>query len=120
MLKKLYKRIIRKLNLSVEQLKILKSRLTADNICCGAFTKDDKMCPNTNALAIKRGIERFESEQQVRVYLNNNGITNQELYPFYLLFDLPAMLSKKLFIKRLTILQHAIDELIQGKSFSQK
>jgi len=47
MLKSLYKRILGKLALNDEQLKILIKQLKSDNICTGPFVDDGKKCPNT-------------------------------------------------------------------------
>ena len=112
MLKEIYKRILKKLNLSNSQLEVLKGRLTIDNISSGPFIKEGKMCPNTNALAIKLDIDMFANSKDVRKQLNQSGVTNVELWFFYLLFDIPAVTSKVFFRNALSKLQAAVNELI--------
>ena len=112
MLKNIYKRILQKLNLSHEQLLELKGRLKSGSISIGPFMTGSKMCPNTNALAIKLNRDRFSSNGEVRKLLNGFGISNPELWMFYLLFDLPALFSKNMKDKNLRVLQSAIDEMI--------
>ena len=116
MLKRIYKRILRKLHLPTSQLERLKTRLTINNISSGPFIKEGKMCPNTNALAMKLSVETFTNSKDVRKQLNQNGVTNTELCFFYLLFDMPAITSKTSFRNVLSKLRTAVDELILEKS----
>jgi len=59
------------------------------------------MCPNTTALAIKEDDGNFLNAKEVKMLLKKYGITAGDLCSFYLLFDLPAMLSETLFEKLL-------------------
>jgi hypothetical protein len=52
-LKSQYKKILIKLDLSRVQLISLQNRLQSRYICTGPFVKEQKMCPNTTALALK-------------------------------------------------------------------
>lgn len=113
MLKRLYKRIIRKFELTENQLRELRDRLTAENICKGPFVQEEKNCPNTTALAIKENIGKFKVSDEVGPLMTRYGVKKIELWTFYALFDLPAMLSEGYFSKSLSMLRGAIDELIQ-------
>lgn len=115
MIRWLYKRIIHKLDLSVEELQELKMRLTPENICKGPFVQGEKNCPNTTALAIKESRERFKVADEVKKILGNYGITSAELWLFYIIFDLPAMISEDFFRRALTKMKISIVELINLK-----
>lgn len=118
MLKRLYKRIIRKFGLTENQLKELRDRLTSENICKGPFVQGEKNCPNTTALAIKEKVGKFRVSDEVGQLMARYGVRKIELWTFYTLFDLPAMLSEEYFRKSLATMRNAIDELVQerGKS----
>jgi len=116
MLKSLYKKMIRKLNLTHDQLTALKDRLNTQNICSGHFVSGDKMCPNTTALAIKLGVKKL-SNREVRGLLNEHGVSNSELWTFYFLFDLPAKFSKNFAEWAMSIFREAIAEIIKEESF---
>jgi len=118
MIKWLYKRIIRKLNLSKDQLIELKSRLTKENICKGPFVQGEKNCPNTTALALKKGIDKFKKTDEVWGLMKNRGVRKIELWSFYVVFDIPAILSERFFEKALGIMKSAIDEIIYEKQKS--
>ena len=113
MAKRLYKRILKKLNLTRDQLKELQTRLITRNVSRGPFLSGDKMCPNTTALAIKRGIARFRDDREVKRLLKQYTVTPVELWVFYALFDIPAMVSERLFTRLLQDLKSAVDELSQ-------
>lgn len=113
-LKLRYKKILQKLDLSVDQLNELQNKLQAQNICAGPFIKGEKLCPNTMALSLKLN-ERPTDKITVRKLLNQSGITNFELIVFYLLFDLPARISNKFFNKLLENLKETVQELIEEK-----
>ena len=113
MLKQLYKRIVRKFGLTQNQLRELKSRLVEENICKGPFVQGEKTCPNTTALAVKENITKFDASAQVKPLLIKHGIRKIELWVFYILFDLPALLSEKYFRNSLVAMKGAIDELLQ-------
>ena len=117
MLKKLYKQIVTKLNLSQTELEKLRDKLTMENVCAGPFQNDKMMCPNTNALAIKLDVKHFSNDTEIRKYFNQNGITSMNLWMFYILFDLPAMFSKSFTKKSLSVFKTAIDELIFENKF---
>lgn len=112
MVKLLYKRIIRKLGLSGAELKELKTRLIPENICKGPFVQGDKNCPNTTALAVKRGVAKFGTSDEVKRLMKEYGVKDIELWLFYVAFDLLAMLSDGYFRKSLRNMREAIDELI--------
>jgi len=115
MIKRLYKRIIRKLNLSEDQLKELKSRLLPENICKGPFVQGEKNCPNTTALAIREGAGKFKTSGEVKMLMMKYGIKNIELWMFYAIFDLPAILSEGYFRKSLAYMKSGVDDLIAEK-----
>ena len=115
MIKRLYKRVIRKFDLSVDQLRELKRRLAPENICKGPFVQGEKNCPNTTALAIKEGVDRFKMADEVKKLLAKYGVTNVELRTFYVLFDIPAMISERFFEQKLQKMKRTIDELIYEK-----
>ena len=112
MLKKLYKRIRRKLCLSQTELERLRDKLTKDNVCIGPFQDNKMMCPNTNALAIKHRVDYFSDTAEIRKYFHQYKVTNAELWMFYILFDIPAKLSKSFAEKSLSVLRTAVDECI--------
>jgi hypothetical protein len=112
MLKELYKRIITKLELSKPELEVLKRNLREENICIGPFQSKDKMCPNTTALSIKLNTQRFNSSSEIRSRFKENGISNLELWLFYVLFDISSMLSETYFKKRMELFRDVVDELI--------
>ena len=111
-LKLRYKKILKKLDFSVNQLTELKIRLVPKKICVGPFIKGEKLCPNTMALSLKLN-GRPSDKHAVRKLLNQFGITNFELIIFYILFDFPAMISDKLFEKLLENLKDATQELME-------
>ncbi|MBI2639282.1 MAG: hypothetical protein HYW90_00105 [Candidatus Sungbacteria bacterium] len=113
MLKRLYKRIIRKFDLSKGQLRELKDRLVEENICKGPFVRGEQNCPNTTALAIKEKVGKFKVSDEVGQLMVKYGVRRIELWIFYVLFDLPAILSEGYFRKSLASMRNAIDELIQ-------
>jgi len=115
MLQMLYKRIIKKLCLSQNKLEILRGKLSIDNVCVGPFQDNNMMCPNTNALAIKHNIDHFSNNTEIRKYFHQNGVTNVELWMFYILFDMPAKLSKSYTEKSLSVFRTAVDKLISEK-----
>lgn len=116
MIKKLYKRILKKLNLPADQLQELKNRLTHESICKGAFVQGEKNCPNTTALATKEGVDKFREANEVKKLLAKYGVGRIELWTFYVIFDLPAMISERFFERRLREMRHTVDELIKSKS----
>ncbi len=114
-LKKLYKRILGKLNLSPVELRKLKKKLQLETIATGPFQKEEKMCPNTRALSIKLNTEQFGDNKVIRKYFNQNGITNIELWLFYLLFGLPAKFSKSFAEKSLATFKAVVVEKEERK-----
>lgn len=115
MIKRLYKRIIRKFALSEAQLKELKTRLIPENICKGPFVQGDKNCPNTTALAIKEGMGKFTVSGKIKKLMKEYGVKRIELWAFYAAFDIPAILSENYLLKSLKEMRDAIDELISEK-----
>lgn len=115
MIKRLYKRIISKFDLSETQLKELRERLIPESICKGPFVQGEKNCPNTTALAIKEGIGKFKVSGTVKRLMEKYGVKSVELFAFYAIFDLPAILSEKYFEKSLAKMRNALDELIIEK-----
>lgn len=116
MIKWIYKRIIRKIDLSEDQLRELKERLLLESICKGSWVEGEKNCPNTTALAIKEGIGKFKVNNGVkRLLLKKYGVSNVDLWVFYAIFDIPAMMSRRFFEKSLVSMKAAIDELIFQK-----
>ncbi len=113
MLKRLYKRIVRKFNLNRDQLRELRDRLVSENICKGPFVQGEKNCPNTTALAIRENVGKFTVSDEVKALMTRYGVKRIELWAFYVLFDLPAMLSERYFRKSLAIMRDAIGELVQ-------
>ncbi|MCP6720405.1 MAG: NUDIX domain-containing protein [Patescibacteria group bacterium] len=113
MIKWLYKRIIRRLDLSKDQLRELKSRLTPESICKGPFVQGERNCPNTTALAIKEGVSKFTESDKVRGLLRKYGISGIELWAFYLVFDIPSTLSDGFFESSIKAMKRVVNELIQ-------
>lgn len=112
MLKELYKRNLINLGLTSEQLKELRDIFNKNQVCAGPFIVGNKKCPNTSALSLVVGKESLLDNQNIRREFNKRGISNFDLKLFYLLYDLPAILSKKLFIRLNFKLKSAVDELI--------
>lgn len=75
--------------------------------------KGEKNCPNTTALAIKEGVGKFRELNKVRELLRKYGVSSIELWTFYLVFDTPAMLSKRFFESAIRAMKSAVDELIR-------
>ena len=113
MIKWLYKRIIRKLDLSENQLGELKNKLVPESVCKGPFVKGNRMCPNTTALAIKEGVEKFTKSDEVRELLRKYGVGSIELWTFYFVFDIPAMLSDRFFEGAIKAMRGVANELVQ-------
>ncbi|MDP3880813.1 MAG: hypothetical protein Q8Q32_01350 [bacterium] len=109
MLKVIYKRILRKLRLSSFELKELQFRLTEENISVGPFVDGKKMCPNTTALSIKERINL--NNNNVRKTFKAKGVSGLDLMLFYLLFDLPAKISRKRKVALIKKLKESINEL---------
>ncbi|MDO8510066.1 MAG: hypothetical protein Q7S15_00385 [bacterium] len=115
MIKLLYKRIIRKFDLSETQLKELRVRLVPENICKGPFIQGEKSCPNTTALAIKEKVSRFKTAGEVKKLMEKYSVKNAQLWAFYVIFDFPAILSERYFKKSLVKMRNALGELIIEK-----
>ncbi|HEY4516993.1 MAG TPA: hypothetical protein VJG64_03530 [Candidatus Paceibacterota bacterium] len=109
----MFEEMLRKLDLSQDQLKGLRERLIPDNICKGPFLQGDKKCPITTALVIKEGPDTLKDAAQVRARLRNYGIGTVELMLFYALFDIPAIISDIFFKRSIMTMHTAIDELIE-------
>jgi hypothetical protein len=95
MIENLYRTILRKLELSQEQLGDVKKLFAQDKICHGPFVKGDKRCPNTSALAQKENIDNDMSSGDIRRIFKKYDIVRKDLWMFYFLYDIPAMLSNK-------------------------
>ena len=113
MVKGLYKKIVRKLNLSYAQLEELETKLTEDYICSGPFISGGNTCPSTTALVIKEG--QVPPVQDIRRVLNDYTISNIELWLFYIIFDIPSMISSKFFRKSLKLFREVTKELRMEK-----
>jgi len=113
--KYIYKKNLKKLNLSKSELLDLKKALREDNICYGPFVKDNKMCPTTTALSIKLKFSKLKNNYIVSKKLKEMGINKTTLIPFYLTFDLPAMVSHKFFVRKLKDFRKVVDDLINEK-----
>jgi hypothetical protein len=100
------------MGLSKDELTELKSRLEPSNICTLQFFEDGKMCPNTTALAIKEGKEKFSGKQEVKDLLRRHGITKVELWIFLFLYDLPALISQRYFKESVRDFKSVIDKMI--------
>lgn len=112
MLKALYKKILKKLGLTREELLLLKEKLSPENICKGPFIKDNKMCPNTTALAIKTN-RKFANSLEILEIFKKYKISRHELWLFYLQFDIPSKISERFFKHSLENMKEGINELIQ-------
>jgi CRISPR/Cas system CSM-associated protein Csm4 (group 5 of RAMP superfamily) len=116
MLKDLYKKMLGKMGLSNEQLRQLQGRLYVSKVPEGGqFIDGEKKCPNTHPIAILANNENL-SKQETKDYLKKLGITFTEMWTFYFLYDVPAILSRKPLEKRLVVLRGAIDEMIDTRS----
>ena len=109
MIKFFYKRIIKKLNLSRDQLEELKSKLSPDNICAGPFIFEGKMCPTTTALALKIHCSEFTDASKVRAQFRSFGINRADLLFLYIVFDFPSMFSERFFRYSLEQMKYAVD-----------
>ena len=78
-----------------------------------------KNCPNTTALAIKEGVGRFIVSDEVKKLMKRYGVRSIELWAFYAIFDLPAILSESYFKKSLGEMKDVIDELIVEKQINK-
>ena len=107
----IYRKILERINLSKKELLKLKNKLIEENICCGPFLKNNKMCPTTTALSIKLK-KKFNEKNVVRKNLKEIGVSKVMLLLFYLTFDLPSIISHKFFIQRLKEFRKLIDDLI--------
>ena len=114
MLKNLYKRILKKLNLSKEELERLQAKLKPENISAGPFIEGSKMCPNTTALSIKLDKIKLEDER-VRQLFKKYKISNLDLVLFYLFFDMPSKLSTKQKFQSIHKLKEVVKELSDQK-----
>src|SRR3989338_6782943 len=112
----LYKRILKKLDLSADQLWNLGKKMTSRYICAGPFIRADKMCPNTTALSIKEGGLGFKDPNQIRKLFKIYNISSLDLWLFYFLFDMLASISKTFFERSLLKMRTAVDEILAHKS----
>ncbi len=117
LLKNIYQNNIRALDLSKKQLETLKGRLLPNKVCYGPFIKDGKMCPTTTALSIKIRDRKFRDNSEIKIILRKSGIKKINLWIFYILFDIPSMLSERFFKNALNDLKEVINELIREKRF---
>lgn len=116
MLKSIYKRILLKLDLDKAQLAKLAQSLNSYAVCAGGFVDGTKMCPNTKALAIKTGKKAFDDKNQIKQLFKKHNVSLFELsFLFYLLYDLPAMLSDKAHEHLLNKLRKSANDLIKTK-----
>lgn len=113
MIRFFYKRIIRKLNLSPEQLRTLQNRLVPEAICNGPFFKEGKMCPSTTALSLKLEQARLDDKTEILKQFRSFGISRFDLNLLYLVFDLPAIISDRFFRYSLQEMKLAIDEMLK-------
>jgi len=111
----IYRKVLEKLDLSKKDLQKLKNELKEEKICCGPFLKNDKMCPTTTALSIKLKAGKFKNSEIVSEKLRELGISKSRLYLFYLIFDLPAMISHKFFKRKLRDFRKVVDCLVKEK-----
>lgn len=112
----IYRRILERIDLSKSDLQKLRKKLRKENICCGPFLKNGKMCPTTTALSIKLRARKFKSNKIVSKKLKELGIGGTLLKLFYLTFDLPAMFSQKFFDNSLRDFQKVVDSLIKERN----
>lgn len=111
MVKFIYKRILKKLSLSREELIILRKNLISGKVCAGPFIDGDLMCPNTLALSIKIKGDNINIAG-IRKEFHDLGVTWIELGIFYLVYDIPAMISRIYANESLFFLKKAVDELL--------
>ena len=111
-LKWTYRKILEKINLSKNELLLLRQKLKKENISHGPFIQDKKMCPTTTALSIKMG-KRFRENREVVKSLNEIGINKPLLWLFYISYDIPSNISTKFFEKNLSDLRAVINDLIK-------
>jgi len=112
MLKWLYKRILRKLDLNKEELLKLHTSLAPERMSKGPFIQGAKMCPNTTALALKEKAVPFEVNS-IRSRFADRGISALELWIFYVVFDFPSRLSKTYFLNSIDTMKQGIKELLE-------
>jgi len=97
-----YKRILERLNLSNKELTSLKKELTTDKICAGPHIRGNKSCPVTKALNIKIG-RKMSSNEEVSKNLRKFKVSRTLMILFYLVFDIPSMVSRKYLERSLKI-----------------
>ena len=102
-----YRRILGKINLSKNELLLLRQDLKKEKISHGPFIQDKKMCPTTIALSIKMG-KRFNEDREIVKALKEVGINKSLLWLFYISYDLPSKISTKFFEKNLSDLRAVI------------
>ena len=78
MMKWIYKKILEKINLSKNELLLLRQKLKKEDISYGPFIQDKKMCQTTTALSIKMG-KRFKEDREVIKALNKIGINKMPI-----------------------------------------
>jgi hypothetical protein len=111
MLKQVYKHILKKLNLSQKQLEILSNSLAVENICAGKFIREGKACPNTTALKIKLDEQQILRNEEACRLLRTFGVSRFDLALFYLLFDIPALVARRVSENQLETFRTAVKEL---------
>jgi hypothetical protein len=104
----LYRKILNKINLSDQEVLILKKKLTTNKVCSGPFIKNGKMCPVTTALSIKLKRKRFSGKKEIQESLDKIGVSRIRLWLFYLVFDLPSLISKRIFKRNLETLKKSV------------
>ena len=109
----IYRKILEKINLSKNELLLLRQNLKKENISHGPFIQGIKMCPTTTALSIKME-KRFKEDREVVKALNEIGINKPLLWLFYISYDLPSNISTKFFEKNLSDLRIVIDGFLKN------
>ena len=119
MIKFFYKRIIAKLNLSREQLLMLKNKLIPESICSGPFFTEQKMCPTTTGLALKLNVPKLDDKAEIYAQFRSFGARKIDFYLLYIVFDLPSLFSDRFFKYSLDQMKKAVDEITRSIALVQ-
>jgi len=79
------------------------------------FVSQGKMCPNTTAVSIKERIKP-KDKRHSKDLLKKYNITSKQLVPFYLAYDLPALISRRYFNYSLSAMREVVDGLLKSKT----
>lgn len=112
----IYRKILKKIDLSRIELLRLKDKLTTSDICYGPFVLGDRVCPSTAALAIKLKPDTQLHLIDIKRVLRQHGVGTFCQVLFYITFDMPSSISARFFKKQLQKFRTVINKLVQSPS----